>query len=67
MEDGKGADRRQAIGGLAEDALQGGKRPGGGAILGAVRGAPELLQDPLLLGRAVLDRMAAAVSPGHRR
>jgi len=57
-----GAHLRQAIGGTAKGALQGGQRPRGCPVLLAIRLAPQLSQDAVLLHRGVLPWLATAVS-----
>ena len=50
---------------LAQDPLQGGKRPCGGAILLALRGAPRCAEDLLPLSRGVKHCGAASMTGLH--
>lgn len=61
-----GADSRKTIGHLAQDPLQSAQRPGGRAVLLAIRCATDLGQNPLQLGDPVPDWRTATM-PGNNR
>ena len=63
-QDGVGAHLRQPVRRLPQGPLQGGQRPGGGAVPLAVRRATHFFQNPLTLGAAIDRRRTAAVPGG---